>query len=278
MMKLSVVPSSGLGDAVIMLIASYQLQQAGFDVTTVTKHQFGKWFQGKTSEEIGSSDAIFLQHGNDQRSRSIKDSKTPVYTFYGSYKEEKHGPWLPGYDFASDLNQTMVANIQKALRVLFSIDANDQNGFSPPDHLQHRKHSKRVVIHSTSGDPSRNWPLVKFKKVAHWLVTQGLEPVFLPKLPSTHELLSYIYESGFFLGNDSGPGHVASCLQIPNLIIGREEEHMRHWRPGWKQSEIVVPPRWVPNFKGLRLRETYWKRLITHGNVIKLLKDIVLKN
>ena len=277
-MKLSVVPSSSLGDAVIMLIASHHLEQAGFDVTTITKYRFGKWFSGKILDEIGSPDAIFLQHGNDQRSRDIKDAKIPVYTFYGSYRPEKHGSWQPGYDFVSDLNQTMVANIQKALRVLFSIDASDQNGFFPPDNLQHRKYPKRVVIHTTSGDPARNWPLVKFEKIASWLIKQGFEPVFLPKFQSIDELISYIYESGFFLGNDSGPGHIASCLQIPNLVIGREERHMRHWRPGWKNSEVILPPRWLPNFKGFRLRETCWKNFIKPKKVIKLLESNVLKN
>lgn len=278
MIKLSVVCSPGLGDAVIMLIASHHLTLAGFDVTTVTKHRFGKWFDGKISEKIGSPDAILLQHGNDALSHEIRNSDIPTYTFYGSYKAEKHGPWHPGYDFVSDLNQTMVQNVKNALRVLFAIEASESNGFTPPKPLEHRKHQKRVAIHTSSGEPSRNWPLVKFEKVASWLEKQGLEPVFLPNFASIEELTSFIYESGYFLGNDSGPGHIASCLQVPNLVIGREEKHMRHWRPGWQHSEIIVPPKWVPNFKGLRLRETHWKRFITPNNVIKLLESRVLVN
>ncbi|OGN55576.1 MAG: hypothetical protein A2796_04395 [Chlamydiae bacterium RIFCSPHIGHO2_01_FULL_44_39] len=276
-MKLTIVPSSGLGDAVIMILASHHLQKAGFDVTTVTRHRFGKWTEGlKFADEIPETNAIFLQHGNDSRSQLIKRSQTPVYTFYGAYQESKHGPWHPGYDYAADLNETMYQNVRRALRTLFSITANEETGFTPPKQLIFRKNKKQVVIHPLSGSPQRNWPLAKFQKVADWLSLHGFEPVFLPQCPSLEALASFLYESGSFLGNDSGPGHLASTLLLPNCIIGREKRHMRHWRPGW--GEIIVPPRWVPNIKGLRIREKYWKTFITSRSVINTLKNSILKN
>lgn len=278
-MKISVVCSPGLGDAVILQIVSHHLQKAGFEVTTVTNHRFGRWVDGYWfSRTLGSPDAIYLQHGNDPKSYEIQKLGIPLYIFYGSYKESKHGPLDPKRDYVCDLNLPMVANVQRALQHQFGIAAAKENGFSPPKGLVHRKHSKRVLIHKTSGNTARNWPEDNFQTIAKWLQSKGFNPVYLSEFGNLEELTSYIYESGYFLGNDSGPGHIASCLAIPNLIIGRDEKHMRHWRPGWELGEIVVPPRWVPNFKHFRLRETLWKRFITPKKVIKSLESNVLNN
>lgn len=277
-MKIAVVCAPGVGDAVILHIVSHHLALAGFDVLTDTPHQFGRWLSDYHFGPYENCDAIFLQYDNTARSKRIHDLDKPVYTFYGSYQLSKHGPLRPGLDYVSDLNRTMVDNVVTSLKTLFALPATSANGFTPPPGLIHRRFEKRVAIHTTSGAPSRNWPLPKFEKVAHWLESQGYEPALLPQFPSLEELTSFIYESGYFLGNDSGPGHIASCLQIPNLIIGREERHMRHWRPGWGLTEIVVPPRWIPNWKNFRLREKKWKSFISTKRVINSLKTRVLNN
>ncbi len=70
----------------------------------------------------------------------------------------------------------------------------------------------------------------KFLKVAAWLSREGYDPVFTvapyeqsewsgPLFPQLEDLASFLYESGAFLGNDSGTGHLASLLKIPHLII-----------------------------------------------------------
>jgi heptosyltransferase-3 len=275
-MKIAIVCAGGVGDAVILHIASHHLKQAGYEVVTVTPHRFGRWLEGYAFGSVDDCDVIFLQHDNSFKAEEIRQTKKIVYTFYGSHKESKHGKLREGFDYVCDLNQTMVANVILSLKALFSIQATSDNGFRPPKELIHRRHAKRIAIHATSGHPKRNWPMKRFLKVTKWAEQKGLEPVFLPQFPTLEELCSFIYESGFFLGNDSGPGHIASCLQIPNLVIGREERHMRHWRPGWELNEIVVPPRWVPNWKGLRFREKYWKLFISTGKVINSFKNRVL--
>ena len=271
-MKIAIVCAPGVGDALIMHIASHQLKLAGFEVVTVTPHRFGKWLSGYEFGDWDDCDAIFLQHDNSSRSKEIHALNKPVYTFYGSHQLSKHGPLKEGFDFVCDHDKTMVENVIKSLETLFSIPATSDNGFTPPEGLVYRRNTKRVIIHATSGNHLRNWPLEKFNKVAEWLKAKGYEPVFLPVFPSLEELASFIYESAFFIGNHSGPGHIASCLHIPHIIIGTEERHMRHWRPGWKKGSVIVPPRWIPNVKGFRLREKKWKSLITKGMVIASVK------
>ncbi len=277
-MRFTVVCAPGIGDALILHIVSHNLVLAGHEVTTVTPHRFGRWLANYQFGDLGECDAIFLQHDNSARSKEIHKLPLPVYTFYGSHLLEKHGPLRIGCDYVCDLNRSMVDNVLSALRLLFGIDPTADNGFKAPGGLVHRRFRKRVAIHATSGDPARNWPHAKFVAVAQWLASEGYEPIFLPLFPNLEDLASFVYESGYFLGNDSGPGHLASCLQIPHLIIGRSERHMRHWRPGWTPGKIALPPRWIPNWKGLRFREKHWKNMITKNQVIKGLKQSVLSN
>lgn len=278
MKKFAVVCSPGIGDALIMHIVSHHLREAGFDVVTSTPHRFGRWLSGYQFGDWEDCDAIFLQHDNTARSKAIRALDKPVYTFYGSHLLEKHGPLRGGFDYVCDPNRTMVDNVVTCLQVLFKIKASTENGFKPFERLLHRRYKKRVALHTSSGDPFRNWPEAKFLKCAKWLESEGYEPVIIPRFPTLEDLVSFIYESGFFLGNDSGPGHIASNLKIPHLVIGRTERLMRFWRPGWAAGEVVVPPRWIPNWKGLRLRETHWKTFITPNTIIKRFKNNVLCN
>ncbi len=302
MSRIAVICAPGIGDALILQIAAHQLRMHGFHVTTFSNHLpgFGNWFQGcsfarqpqlnQIEESLQEFDAVFLQHDNTPKARKIHSLPRPVYTFYGSHVVSKHGPLRLGYDFVCDQDRTMVQNVRAAVKALFRLeDAGDENGMKPPSGLVHRKHPKRVAIHPTSADPEKNWSRAKFLAVAKWLKEEGYEPAFTlpsaerlewggPELSTLEDLASFIYESGFFIGNDSGPGHIASCLKIPHLIIGRDEKQMRFWRPGWHLGEIASPPAWLPNWKGARLRETHWKKFITTKGVINKLKENVLKN
>lgn len=271
-MRFSVVSSPGVGDLAILHIVSHHLKLAGHEVITVSPHRFGRWLEGYQFGELGPSDAIFLQHDNSSRSNEIRQMKN-VYTFFGSHKESKHGPLKPEFDFVADLNQPMVTNIVTCLKTLFGIQATTENGFSPPPNLVHKRFPNRIAIHTSSGLAFRNWPIKKFQKFIAWAKKEGFEPIPFSQFPTLEELVSFIYESGYFLGNDSGPGHIASYLKIPNLIIGREERHMRHWRPGWGYNTVITPPKWVPNFGSLKIREKYWSQFITARRVIHSFKE-----
>lgn len=302
MSRIAVVCAPGIGDALILQIAAHQLRLHGFEVTTFSNHlaSFGNWFQGASfarqpqlnqiEEALGSFDAILLQHDNTPKARKIHSLPRPVYTFYGSHVVSKHGPLRLGYDYVCDQERTMVQNVRAAVETLFRLDgAGVENGMKPPAGLIHRKNAKRVAIHPTSAVEEKNWSKAKFLAVAKWLKEEGYEPAFTvpaaerfewggPELLSLEDLASFIYESGYFMGNDSGPGHIASYLGIPYLIIAKDERQMRFWRPGWRPGEIAVPPAWLPNWKGARLREEHWKKFITTKGVINKLKESVLKN
>lgn len=285
------VTASGIGDGLILHIASYNLTQMGFEVITFNDYLagFGKWFEGFSFEKqpplheiktlFARFDAILLQHDNTPKAKKVHALPIPVYSFYGSHRPSKHGI-LQDNDYVCDSQRTMVDNVRQAIEKWFGT-ASKENGMIPPKGLIHRRYPLRVAIHSTSGSSEKNWPQEKFNGVAKELEKMGYSPVFLvepggrPLLPSLEDLASFIYESGAFIGNDSGPGHIASYLKIPSLIIGKEEKHMQLWAPGWMPPELITPPSWSSRWKWTRKR---WKQLITIRTVIKRLKDRVLSN
>ncbi len=291
------VCAPGIGDALIFQIASHQMAKKRVETTTFSDHfrSFGKWFQGqsapqpdlgKVSEIFKGFDAVFLQHDNSPKAKAIHALSLPVYTFYGSHILSKHGPLRKGFDFVCNPNRSMADNVVSALKELFQIDAGKENGFAPPHGLIHRKWKTRIAIHPGSSELEKNWPREKFLELGKSLEQDGYQPVFLaapqdrhlwnsPPLDTLEELASFLYESGFFIGNDSGPGHLASCLGIPPLIIAGNEKQMRLWRPGWTLGAIVLPPSWFPDWKKLR---PHWKKSISVNRVINSLKRNVLNN
>jgi ADP-heptose:LPS heptosyltransferase len=65
------------------------------------------------------------------------------------------------------------------------------------------------------------------------------------------------------IGNESGLSHLASSLNVPTLVIAGLKKRILQWQPGWGAGRIIYPPSWVPNMKGLRLRDHYWQKFIT---------------
>ena len=126
--------------------------------------------------------------------------------------------------------------------------------------LKHTNYSKRIVIHSYSAYKRKNWPLKKYIKLADKLKNDGFEPAFIcspkerpeliskvkdkypvPLSPSISDLASYIYESGLFIGNDSGPAHLASALNVPTVTIMFHKRNF-YWRPDFSQPNVVILP------------------------------------
>lgn len=296
--KIAVVCASGIGDALLFHTISHHLQTIGWEVTTFSNHLplFGRWLCGyqlapqphlEEIEKIFSSfDLALLQHDNTPKARKILALPIPVYSFYGSHLIAKHGPFRSALDYLCDPDVTMLENVARASEKFFG-SSSKENGLLPPPGLTHKKNVKRIAIHPTSASEEKNWPREKFLAIAHLLKKEGYEPTFTvspserehwegaPLFPSLEELSSFLYESGAFLGNDSGLGHIASYLQIPHLIIGPSESHLRFWRPGWLQGECSYPPPWLMQWKWTRQK---WKDFIPTRSVIKKFKHKVLRN
>ncbi len=297
-MKLAVICASGIGDALIFQMVAHAAALKGWEATIFSNPLagFGRWLPPgslcraqppveKVEERLASFDAVFLQHDNSPKAFAIKKLKIPVYSFYGAHLPSKHGHFDEAKDYVARRSQTMVDNVRAAAWEFFGLKA-EENGFAPPLGLVHRRASRRIAIHPTASSVDKMWPKEKFLWVADQLKREGYEPVFTvapeeraewggPLLHSLEDLASFIYESGAFLGNDSGPGHLASLLKIPHLIIAGNGLQMPLWRTGWHPGAILMPPKWLMRFKPLRKR---WPFFVSKRNVIKNFKKNVLMN
>ena len=301
-MRFAVICAAGIGDGLITLIASHHLRKIGHTVTTFSSHlpSFGRWLEPGDyrlspacwETTLMNFDAVLLQHDNTpsaQKIVALRKADLPIYVFYTNYRFSKHGPLLDGFDFVFDHHQTMVDNTCQATQTLFGGTVTANNGLTPLPSLIHRKYDRRVLIHPMSACSIKNWLPSRFLKLSSKLQKMNFQPIFIlspqespkwpditaPCIPTLEDLASLIYESGFLIGNDSGPGHLASYLSIPHLIIRRYEKNLSLWQPGWHRGEMVIPPKWLPNFKGLRFREKYWKHFITTQSVLKRFNLII---
>jgi heptosyltransferase-2 len=95
---------------------------------------------------------------------------------------------------------------------------------------------KTVFIHSGAGQPVRVWPLERYKNLAahlrrknfpvqiacdpdqrEWWLRAGETEVATPN--TVKELITLIDRVGTFIGNDSGPGHLAAFCDVPTFTL-----------------------------------------------------------
>jgi ADP-heptose:LPS heptosyltransferase len=97
-------------------------------------------------------------------------------------------------------------------------------------------HRERVLIFPGGGHPAKCWPVENYLRIAEWLRELGYSVVFVlgpaevergVRVPGFDtvcpadlgELQECIMASGFILGNDSGPLHLAGFCQVPGLAL-----------------------------------------------------------
>jgi heptosyltransferase III len=159
------------------------------------------------------------------------------------------------------------------------------NNLQPLPGLVSRRFAQRVVMHPESYVAFKKWPKHKFIKLSQRLQQMGYEICFIvapqereswsdvvaygikfPQFASLSETAAFIYESGFFIGNDSGIGHLASNLGVPTVSIILRKSLARQWRPSWAIGEVVLPPEWV---NPRPIKERFWQYFTSVNRVLK---------
>lgn len=303
----AVIPCRGIGDALLMMVASNHLRQAG--ILTTTFHpmlpQLKDWFVGHTLtpsysiDDLKSFDLVIVENDNSKEIETLRHLYQSgqikrLAIFYPTYKPDKHPPLSP-FDQVFDATLPMAENIAIATRALVKSETpTHDNGIIVLSGLTHRLYKERVVIHPTSSCEEKNWSFPQFKKVSKHLKKRGFHPVFalsaeeretgawegcdVVDFPTLSALAAFLYESGYVIGNDSLLGHLASNLNIPTLIVSNCSERMRLWRPGWLKGKVLTPPKWIPNNKPFRLRSSYWRSWITPGQVLRAFTTLTYRS
>lgn len=99
-----------------------------------------------------------------------------------------------------------------------------------------RPASTRILVHTGAAQPVRVWPLESYQQLVHrlraaghtvqvacdpaqhaWWLTRGEKHCAAPMRVT--ELFALIDEAGLFVGNDSGPGHLAALSGLPTFTL-----------------------------------------------------------
>lgn len=109
-----------------------------------------------------------------------------------------------------------------------------------------------AVIHPASAAVYKTWGAGGFLRVAeHLRAARGLEPVFIGagnddlapfagysvvRGAPLREAMSLIGGAALFVGNDSGPAHIAAAYGVPVVVLFGRPEHRVIWAP-WQAAK-----------------------------------------
>src|SRR5450755_1313553 len=117
-----------------------------------------------------------------------------------------------------------------------------------------------AVLHPYASAPEKRWPAEKFCEVARYLALWNIKPVFLaaasddaapfsahPVFKGTlREAMAVLSKPVVFIGNDSGPAHVAAAFRVPSVVLF-STSNPAIWGPWRTESETVVAPEGLTN-------------------------------
>lgn len=272
--RVALLGGRGLGDNLIEMVLAHNARRRGYRVTMYSDVLFplAAWFpQHRMQPSLSPDEMNTTLSGYD----IILEPKLPKVPLLPPIQDR----WV-NYETMYRDDRTQVENMVAISGAVFHEAAPAAgNDITAPGHLVHRQFPRRVCLHPTSAELSKNWLPDRFLRLAGRLQQAGFTSTFimteqeagdwakiigglfpLKGFANVADCASFVYESGFFIGNDSGGGHLASCLGIPAVSIhGRKGKAVR-WRPGWGDVEVVTPR---INLIGSFLRQHYWKYFLS---------------
>lgn len=135
--------------------------------------------------------------------------------------------------------------------------------FSPANKLQ------QAVIHPVAATPGKTWSPAGFLAVAAHLKQSGLEPIFIGAASDDlspfaayrtlqgaplAEVKSLLAASSLFVGNDSGPAHLAAAFGVPVVVLFGES-NPAIWGPWRTASEVVTSPQGIARVQASQVLE-----------------------
>jgi len=279
---LAFICSPRLGDTLISLVTVNNLVRNGFvvDVYGDYAYQLKDWFSwARIHAKITVENAALLKQYSQ------------VLHMYDSPLSDELKKWHKNSVVLSDsllyhLPQSMVdIQVQLCREELGLQDVVRENNLKALPGLIASKNPKRVIINPTSFLTRKNWPKNKFIKLAQILTQRSFEVHFIvapneyqdwqdveqygfivQQFNSLSAVASYLCEAAFFIGNDSGLGHLASNLGVPTLSIILRKGVARQWRPSWAPNVTVLSPSWL---NPRPIKEKLWKIFISVKRVLR---------
>lgn len=96
----------------------------------------------------------------------------------------------------------------------------DHFGWPLPSQSIRPRTGRKIVIHTGAAQPVREWPRERFEILGRELAANGWEIDWIDNsLTDLHTLLDRLERADRFIGNDSGPGHLAALCGVPTFTI-----------------------------------------------------------
>ncbi len=283
--RIAIVQSPALGDSLVMTIVAHNLQRAGAEVTVFGRQGWllKDWFPALRMRPALTDDALGASLAAFETVFQLHDD----YPFDTLHRVHPNGVFLGRVPKASS-SAAMVDRLADYCRTDLRLGNVDRgNGITPPAGLSlvHRRHTKRVAIHPTASTADKRWLAARFIRLGLKLKAAGFDPEFvvtpderaawagveaagmtLAVFDSLSGVAAWLYESGWFIGNDSGIGHLASNLLIPTVSLFMRNGIARTWRPSWGEGRVLVGGAYIPTGK---LKERLWKHALTVSQVMR---------
>lgn len=295
--RASIFCKRGIGDSLQHLLLAQNLHKNGYEVDFFSDALAGleplfsyvrisplSAFDIEGSA-LASADLVLIKSDSHEAIKRIihcAKKNNPLRTWVIHPTTCKTRKKLPG-DLSIDPTHSMVWNLERfCINQLKLEGVTNTNGIEIPPSWEYRKEPKRVILHPTSSLSEKNWPAKKFSSLCRKLIRNGFSPLLIMTKKEREsfpcslfenisivddlnllEIAKLIYSSGYFIGNDSGMGHLASNLKIPTVTIFSIRRKRHLWRPAWGRGETVASFPIFPNCKLLRLQNRYWDISLT---------------
>jgi heptosyltransferase III len=280
--RVAVITSNALGDTLLLMVIVRNLLDHGFDVSVFGRAAWALrgWFPDVDIREIPDEARLCAELAPFEIVLQMHDHQ-PVRNLPQFHENVRILDPLT----ADIWNRPMVTRFTDFCRAEFGIgEVDNGNGLVPRVGLQHRKYTRRVVIHPEASTSDKRWLPHRFLRLARHLERWGYEVAFVMApgelarwdtlllsrfavhtFSNLDGLAAWLYESGWFIGNDSGVGHLAANLGIPTLSLFRRRAVAQRWRPAWGNAQVVLPWQWLP---GASLKERFWRETLTCSRVL----------
>jgi ADP-heptose:LPS heptosyltransferase len=112
---------------------------------------------------------------------------------------------------------------------------------------------KYAVLHPFASTQEKQWPAQRFCEVARYLNLWNITPVFLAGPAddvspfnghaivqgSLSDAAALLSKAAGFIGNDSGPAHMAAAFGVPSVVLF-STSNPAIWAPWRTESEVIV--------------------------------------
>lgn len=279
--RVALLMAPRLGDTLLMMTMAQNLVVHGREVTVFGDFAFSlrSWFPGMDIRpSLPEEDAAKVLADYDCAAQMHVGWPYALHAYAPSYFYYDAHVVITGKGFIK-LNQ-ISDYCRDALGLRLS---GTDIGLRPPQTGRHRMFEKRVAIHPSSTGAQRCWAPRHFVELGLRLQRQGYEPFFIlapheraewtcltdaglaiQQSPSLADVAAFLHECGWFIGNESGIGHLASSVGVPTLTLTGRPTRTKAWRPGWSMSRIAYPA-FIP---GGRWRDRLWREWLWPRSVM----------